>query len=251
MKNSILQNKIVRNIFVLIFWLLIWFLIARIVNQSLILPGPFEVLNVLLSLIKSIDFWIDCLISIYRILLGYLLGIVISLLLVLISCISDTFKTLIAPLIKIIRSTPVASFIILALLWMGKNAVVSLIVMLMVIPIVYENVLNEYYSVDYKLLEMAKAYNFGFIKTLKNIYYPSIKAAFLSALISAMGLGWKSGIAAEVLSLPKRSIGSKLYYSKIYLETSELFAWTIVVIILSSTIEILIKRFLRGYINEN
>lgn len=251
MKDSIFQNKIIKNILILLFWLTIWFLIARIVNQDLILPDPFLVFNTLIKLMATSSFWFNCLTSIYRILIGYLLGVTVSLLLVLLSCISNTFRQLISPIIKIIRSTPVASFIILALLWMSKSSVVSLIVMLMVVPIVYENVLNEYDNVDNKLLEMSKAYAFSFFKTLRNIYYPSILPGFLSALITSMGLGWKSGIAAEVLSLPKISIGSNLYYSKIYLETSELFAWTIVVVVLSSLIEIMIKRLLRGYLNDN
>ena len=89
------------------------------------------------------------------------------------------------------------------------------------------------------------------LKKIIYVYFPSIKPSFLASCLNAMGLSWKSGIATEVLALPKRSMGSQLYYSKIYLETSELFAWTIVVILLSSLIELLIKKLLRGHIDEN
>ena len=251
MKSSIFQNKIIRNAFVLLFWLIIWFLLSKTINQDLIFPGPFQVLNTLLKLIVEKQFWIHCFTSLFRILIGYIFGVIASLLLVLLSCVSETFKSLLSPIIKVIRSSPVASFIILALLWMSKSRVVSFIVMSMVIPIVYESVLNEYYSVDNKLIEMSDAYGFSLYKKIIYIYLPSIKSSFLASCLNAMGLSWKSGIATEVLALPKSSIGSQLYYSKIYLETSELFAWTIVVILLSSLIELLIKKLLRGHIDEN
>ena len=249
--NSIYQNKIVKNILVLLFWILLWYILALLVDQELILPGPVVVSKALMKLIATKDFWLNCLTSIYRIVLGYVMGIIVALILVFISCYADFIKSLISPLIKIIRSSPVASFIILALLWMGKSRVVSLIAMMMVIPIVYENVMNAYYNTDNLLLEMAKAYRFDLYKTIRYIYLPSIKPALLAACLSAMGLAWKSGVASEVLSLPKNAIGSQLYYSKIYLETSNLFAWTIVVIVLSSIIEKLIEMIIKGAKHED
>ena len=65
------------------------------------------------------------------------------------------------------------------------------------------------------------------------IYFPQTKPFFKSAGITGLGLAWKSGIAAEVISMPKLSIGRSLYEAKLYIETPELFAWTLTVIILS------------------
>jgi NitT/TauT family transport system permease protein len=92
---------------------------------------------------------------------------------------------------------------------------------------------------------MAFIYRFGAVKTIKLVYIPSVLSPYAASLATAVGLAWKSGIAAEVLCLPRLAIGTNLYYSKIYLETPSLFAWTIVVIVLSFMLEGLFSRLLR------
>ena len=44
-------------------------------------------------------------------------------------------------------------------------------------------------------------------------------------------------IAAEIIGIPKGSIGENLYNAKIYLETPDLFAWTFVIIAVSVLFE--------------
>lgn len=245
-------NKTIKNIISFIFYMIIWYLIANIINKELILPSPINVFSSILNLIKDKEFYLISLMSLFRILLGYFLGVLFAIILSFLTNFFDFFDSLLSPLLRIIRATPVASFIILALIWMGKNYVPTLISMSMVTPIIWENISREFKSVDKDLLEMAKAYKFNRFQIIKNIYIPSIYPGFLSASLSAMGLAWKSGIAAEVLAQPNRAIGSNLYYSKIYLETSNLFAWTIVVIILSLIIEKIIAYIIeRKIIHEN
>lgn len=244
-------NKAFKNIISFVFYLLIWYLIANRINKELILPSPINVFNSLLNLIKDKEFYLISLMSLFRILLGYFLGVLFAIFLSFLTNFFDFFDSLLSPLLRIIRATPVASFIILALIWMGKNFVPTLISMCMVTPIIWENISREFKSVDKDLLEMAKAYKLNRFRIIKNIYIPSIYPAFLSASLSAMGLAWKSGIAAEVLAQPNRAIGSNLYYSKIYLETSNLFAWTIVVVLLSLIIEKLIAYIIERKITHD
>ena len=124
--------------------------------------------------------------------------------------------------------------------------------MLMVVPVVWENIVAQYQTTDSSLLEMARAYELSAWKKFRYIYVPSAFPGFLAGCMSAMGLAWKSGIAAEVLSQPTSAIGTDLYYAKIYLETPDLFAWTSVVIILSMCIEKIIRKLLfRGKTNES
>ncbi len=112
---------------------------------------------------------------------------------------------------------------------------------------VWGSVCQAIRGVDKSLLEMARMYQFGRMKTLRLVYFPSVSPAWSAASVTAMGLGWKAGIAAEVLCLPKMAIGTNLYYSKIYLETPALFAWTAVIIVLSFILEngfmLLMKRY--------
>ena len=159
---------------------------------------------------------------------------------------SRMLDSLFSPVGTVIRATPVASFIILALVWLKASNVPSFISFLMVTPIVWGALKAAIENTDKSLLEAAKAYRLGFRKTVKMVYLPSVAPQYAAALITALGLAWKSGIAAEVLCHPKVSVGNMLYESKIYLETADLFAWTATVIILSVIMEkcfrVLLKR---------
>ena len=247
MTSIMKSNRLLRNAIVIIFWLSVWQLCAVLAGSELILPQPVTVFKRLLSLIVTGKFWQNTFITIFRIICGYLAGLAIGTLLAILCCMSPLLDSLFSPVVKTVRATPVASFIILALLWMGKNIIPSLMAALMVIPVVWGNIVEQYKAVDVKLIEMAEAYRFTKMKKFGYIYVPSILPAFKAACLTSMGLSWKSGIAAEVLTQPSLAIGSNLYYSKVYLETPELFAWTIVVIILSFLIEKIIRRIITGF----
>lgn len=110
----------------------------------------------------------------------------------------------------------------------------------MVVPIVYTNILQGIHSTDEKLLEMAQVFGISGYKKLMAIYIPAVFPHFMSAISLGLGLCWKAGIAAEVIGKPTGSIGGKLYEAKLYLMTKELFAWTIVIIVISILFEKLV-----------
>ena len=139
-------------------------------------------------------------------------------------------ETLLAPAIRVVRATPVASFIILALLWLGKARVPTFSAALMVTPVVWQAVFAALRNTDKDLLEMARIFGFSRMKSLKLIYIPSVRISWSAACATSMGLAWKSGVAAEVICQVHPTIGEALYSAKIYLETPDLFAWTAVVI---------------------
>ena len=244
--TSILQNKWFKRTVSALFWILIWQITAAKIGKELILPSPLAVFEHLAALVATASFWQNVAATIIRIISGYVIGVFLAAVLAVLTCFNQLADAVISPVIRIIRTTPVASFIILALLWMGKTAVPALITVLMVIPVVWENITAQYRATDRKLLEMGKAYRFSGWKMLRYIYVPSAMPGFLSGCVTSMGLAWKSGIAAEVLAQPSKAIGSNLYYSKLYLETADLFAWTMVVVILSLCIEKAIRMIIEG-----
>ncbi len=239
--NSNKTGNIIKTILAFLFWMLVWELCALWIGKELILPDPLAVLRTLLGLVTTGKFWLSTLLTILRIIAGYLLGLLAGILFSVLTCSSRTADALLSPLIRIVRATPVASFIILALLWMGKNYVPLLMSMLMVLPIVWGNITEAYRNTDEKLIEMGRAYRFKKSRMFLYIYVPSVLPGLKAACMTSVGLAWKSGIAAEVLSQPRFAMGSQLYYSKIYLETSSLFAWTAVVVLLSFLIEKIFK----------
>jgi len=231
------HKKIIGIAVAAIFWIGLWQLAAIKVGKELLLPSPLSVLKSLYSLADKAEFWYSALFSLSRIFFGIVIGISIGTILAVLTKSFWLCDAVFSPFIRIIRATPVASFIILALLWIGKTYVPSFISMLMVIPVLWGNVSTAISETPRDLLEMARAYKLDKLKIIFNIYIPSIKPSFISSCITSMGLAWKAGIAAEVLCLPRKAIGTELYYSKVYLETSDLFAWTIIVIILSFIFE--------------
>ena len=232
-----LLPKILKKAGAVLFWIALWQMAAMLVGQELILPAPLAVLRRLLALSCTGDFWLTAGTSLGRILLGFLLGTAAGTLLAALTCRVSAADAILAPVIRMARATPVASFIILALLWIGKARVPGFISMLMVLPVVWENTVTGIRETDPGLLEMAKSYRFGFWRTLGKVRIPSVLPAWRAGTVTALGLAWKSGVAAEVLCQPRLSLGTEIYYAKVYLETADLFAWTAVVILLSWGLE--------------
>lgn len=226
-------------------WLLLWQLASMAVGLPLLLPSPLAVLLRLGQLCTGADFWFTVASSLLRILLGFLLGVLFGTALAGLCWRFRLIDALARPLLGVLKSTPVASFIILALVWVKTTWLATVISFIMVLPLVYANVREGIDSADRQLLEMAQVFRLSRCKVFRYCYLPAILPFFLSAVSSALGFAWKSGIAAEVLGRPARAIGSQIYDSKIYLETPDLFAWTLVVILLSVLLERLAIRFVR------
>ena len=231
------------------FWLAVWWGIALWVDMELLVPTPLCVIKTLGALAVTVGFWQTAGISLLRIFCGTLSGILLG---TALAVLTDRFRIadcILSPAIRIIRTVPVASFIILVLLWVKTGQVPGVISALIVLPILWENVTAGLKAVDPLLLEMCNAYRLGRLKKLRFLYLPALRPCFSSGVCSAIGLAWKSGVAAEVLCLPKQAIGTQVYFSKIYLETPALFAWTGVVILLSLLLETLVKKLLKGGIH--
>ena len=213
-----------------------------LVGQDILLASPLQILQSLLTFGREPAFYLAAGATLGRIALGFAAGLVTGTLLAILTARSRLAETLLLPVIHGIRATPIASFIILALVWIHSARVPIFIVFLMVLPIVWANLSEGIRQVDRDLLEMVQAFRLPFGRRLRLFYIPSIAPYFMSAAVSGLGLAWKAGISAEVLSTPALSLGGRIYLSKVYLETPDLFALTIVVILLSVMLE---KGFLQ------
>lgn len=219
------------------FWLIVWHLLSVHVNQVLLLPSPLQVWETWCRLMRDPTFWETVGMSIYRICCGFIAALITGTALAVFTARIAVLRTALAPVLYIVRAAPVASFIILTLVWIPRGEVPAFTSFLMVLPIVWVNVEQGIRQTDTRLLEMAAVYKFSFVKKLRRIYLPSVKPYWLSAAANGLGFAWKAGVAAEVLSLPDLSIGRNLYYAKNYLETPEVFAWTATVVLLSLLLE--------------
>lgn len=224
------------------FWLLLWQLASVSVAQQLLLPSPLSVVQTLGGLVVTPEFWSITAQSLLRIGAGFLAGVVVGTATAFVTTRWSSAEVLIAGPLRIIRATPVASFAILALVWIPSGGVPAVIVFAMVTPLVWDTIAAGLRQRDRQLLEMAEVFAFSRWDRLRRVELPGLRPYFVTASTNAMGLAWKSGIAAEVISHPDWAIGSSLAEAKVYLETPTVFAWTVVAV----TLSMLLERALRA-----
>lgn len=215
------------------FWLILWEILALKINSKIILVPPTEVIRRLAELVVTGEFIKSVLFSAGRILLGFALGMTAGCMLAFLSGKVKIIRIVFSPLISAMKSVPVASITILALIWAGSKNLSVIVSVLISTPIVCANMLEGIDTLDPKLKQMAKVFQIPVLKRFTGVYLSQLLPYFRAASRLAIGLCWKSGVAAEVIGIPDGSIGEKLYESKIYLETADLFAWTLAVILLS------------------
>lgn len=216
-----------------VIWLVVWQIIAMNIGSNIIIVSPVDAAKRLFELTGDGAFWKSILFSSGRVMLGFAIGLAAGCVLAVVSAKIKLARTLFSPLITAMKSIPVASFTILALIWIGSKNLSVLISFLICVPTVCANMLEGMDQLDTKLTEMANVFRIPPWRKFVGIYLSQLLPYFRSAARLAIGLCWKSGVAAEVIGIPNGSIGEKLYKSKVYLETADLFAWTITVILLS------------------
>lgn len=234
--NSKTKNLIIK-IGVPIFWVLLWWLGAKVVGSNLVLPSPLKALEGLVKLAGTSELYISISATLLRVFGGVFVSVLLGMILGLIGGLNKIFYEFLDPFVSVIKSLPVVSVIILINLWINSGLVPLAVTFLVCFPITWINIVQGVRSTDPKLLEMAELYNISKSKKIREIYIPSLKPFGISALMSAIGLGWKVTVTAEVLANALPSVGMNLYYSKIYLDTDLLFAWTLVIVICSYIIE--------------
>lgn len=239
MISTTMQNnkKSKIKIWTILFWLLIWQLASMALDRQILLASPLSVGRCLLSLTVTLSFWQSVLFSIERIALGFLCAVVSGMIFSAIAWNIRIVRDILALPVAVLKATPVASFIVLVLIWMPSRNLSVLISFIMAFPIIYTNLLEGFAHLDGKLLEMAKVFRMSYGKKLYYLYFAGLFPYLKSSCAIAIGMCFKAGIAAEIIGIPKESIGEKLYNAKIYLETPELFAWTFVIIVVSVIFE--------------
>lgn len=241
----------IKKLAIIILWLLIWQFISMSVGNNILIVGPIDTFFALINLVRTKVFWTSILNTMLKTIGGFLLASLISIFAAFLSYYFKIIQELLDPFISLIKAIPVASYVILVLIWIRGSSYLSFVIaFLVVFPVSYINILNGLINTDKKLLELAKIFHVSFFKKLKYVYIPAIKPFLLSSFETTIGMSWKSGIAAELIGQPQNTIGYYLYQSKVFLDTADLFAWTFVIVILSYVFEkictLLIKRYFKA-----
>lgn len=243
--------KFIKAALVAAFWMLVWHVISVIVAREILVPSPARTAEAFLILAKTQKFWNGVFHSIVRIIIGFIMAMAAGTLGAILSYRFKFFEFVFSPLLSLVRTIPVASFIILALVWIKSDVLPLFISFFTVTPIIWDTVLAGIRSTKKAALEAASVDGAGKWEQLLYIIIPGLAPSFFSAAVTGLGFAWKSGVAAEVICRPSFSLGSMLQDAKMYIESPELFALTATVIILSLIIEKLLKYIYKKWCEKH
>jgi NitT/TauT family transport system permease protein len=242
-----MRSKLFRIALPLSFWLFLWWLGAELVDNTFLLPNIDDTVLALIELIIQPNFYLVVILTTIRVILGFLIGCVIGFVLAVVCNKFSFIEALVAPMITVIKATPVASFIVLLWVMLSGDALSVFIGVLMVMPIIWQNTIDAYSSIDKNLIEVAEIFEFSNKKKFALLIYPTLKSFLYPAIITSAGLAWKAEIAAEIIAYTKKSIGQGINDAKYNMDTPAVFAWTILIITFSIILEIATKKLLRRF----
>lgn len=247
MQNNSEKSNLIKKTVAVALWVTVWFIIAFFTNNKLLVPTPLDALKALAGMMGTAGFYKSVAGSLIRIIMGFATGVIIGTAIAVIAYRYEDFKIFIAPVIGLMKTIPVAAFVVILLIWYGPSNLAFIICMLIVLPGIYYNVNEGLTSTDGDLIEMAKVNGMPIKNMVNYIYRPSVEPYFMSALKNALGMCWKAGVAAEVIGMTDWSLGGKLYESKIYFDTAGVFAIAAVIVVLSVICEKVVMKGAKMY----
>ena len=227
----------VLHITIILFWLLIWEAAAYLVGASILLVSPRVTFLRLIEMAGTISFWSSILMSMQRIMLGFFIALSIGVVLASASAKWKIIYQFFLPLINVMNAIPIASFVIIALLALSSRNLPVFVAFVTVMPIIFHNTYKGILSADEKMLEMAAVFRVSWWKKAYYIYFKTTAPFVISAASVGIGFAWKSGIAAELIGIVHGTIGANLHQARVFLQTADVFAWTITIVLLSYVME--------------
>lgn len=238
MKTSVKKTAIIIGLIVL------WQFLSYVIKNNILFVGPVEVAKRLIEMSVQEIFWKSVLGSLFRILVGFWIAFLLGYLCAFISGRFSLFEDIMWPLVSVFKSVPVASVVVLFLIWFGAKWLSVYVSFMVVFPNVYINLMEAVKKADAKMLDMAKEYRLTYFRTWRYIIGESAMPLLIGAVRLSVGMSFKSGVAAEIIGLPEHSIGEQLYMSKIYIDTAGVLSWTLVVVLLCYICEKVIIAFI-------
>ena len=243
MKTFISQTKYLPAV---VFWLALWHFASLAIAHDIILVSPIAAIVRLFQLSATLQFWASIGTSLARIVLGFVFSLILGVLIAGLTAKYNWLYTLFLPAVSAIKAVPVASFTILAILWIGTANLSVFIAFVTVFPIAFFNTYSGVKNTDTKLLEMSRIFCVPLRRVVLKIYVPAVLPHVISAAASGLGFAFKAGIAAEIIGLARGTIGFSLHTARVFLQTADVLAWTIAIVLLSFVIEKIFAAGLKG-----
>ncbi|NFN19305.1 ABC transporter permease subunit [Clostridium botulinum] len=226
-----------------LFFLTVWQVLAVVINNDIYLPNIQQVITEMIKIISRRDFNLILLSSVYRSVLCYILAIILAIVLGVLTFMYPFFRFLLAPINSFAKTIPTMVLVVLVLVWFNKDNAPFIVGFAITFPILYEGIVGSLNNIDEKLIDMMNIYEISLIDKIKKIYGPVIKFHLASIFVSTFSLAFKVVIAGEVHGQPKYGIGSAIQLEKVNFNTSGIFAWIVIIVILSLAFEFINNLF--------
>lgn len=213
--------------------LIIWEIIARIINHPELFPSVIQLLQTLFLQLISVSFYQSVGVTVLRGLTGITISVLAAIVFAFLFARNKWLYELFRPVLAIMRSIPVISFILLALIFLHVETIPLIIAFLVMFPLLTENLTKGMLNFRPGFNALSQAFLIKGRNRLFHIYYPQLKPFVFSGLASAMGFGWRAIIMGEVLAQSSFGIGSEMKRAQTFIDVPELLTWTMVAIIIS------------------
>lgn len=239
------KSEILKKTGAVLFALLLWQIAAMRIKMNILLVTPGAVLKRLCTIWTEAEFLPSVWFSFYHIAGGFLLALLLAVLFAFLAKRFPLTETLLWPFVVSVKAVPVASIVVLALVWLSARNLSVLISFLVVFPVIYQNLLTGLKNEDKEMEEMCRVYRMSPKNRLLYVTVPRLKPYLYTACSLTCPMAWKAGVAAEIIGTPAGSVGKQIYLAKISLDTDDMFAWTLVIVIISVVAEKLFLKLLR------
>ncbi len=244
MKESTWKNKL-EIILGAVILLVIWQVIATKINNDIYIPKLQEVYTSFLEIIREKDFLLTVFWSFYRTIISFGVALILAIIIGVLSSMYPFLNNLLKPLNSIGKTIPTLVLVVLALIWFDKNSAPFVVGIAIVFPILYDGIVNTLTKKDKNLEEMMLIYEVPIGEKIKRVYIPNIIFYILRIFVPTISLAFKVVIAGEVHGQPKYGIGAAVQLEKMNFNTPGIFAWIIIIAIISLLFELL-NRILTG-----
>lgn len=225
--------------------LIIWEITALRINNDIYLPTLGQVLISIKEIVFTDRFLIDIISTVGRCIISFIMALGVAFILGIISYSKNWFKNFLTPITALASSIPNMVLIVLTLIWFNKESAPYIVVFIMVFPVLYDSILGSMNNIDKGILEMADLYKIGTKNKILKIYLPAIKFSLISILSSTISLGFKIVIAGEVYGQPLYGIGAMIQAEKVNFNTTAIFAWIIIIVLISLLLNQIEKLLVR------
>ena len=216
-----------------ILFIVLWECTAILINNDIYLPKVECILEETINLIKDKNFYMYVSSSFARTVMSYLCALILSVVFGILSFVYPFFRYLINPMNSFIKTIPTLVLVVLALVWFDKDKAPFIVGFAIIFPVLYEGIQNSLSKIDGRIMEMARIYEVSMFDKLNKIYIPTIKFYIMNIFVSTFSLTFKVVIAGEVHGQPKFGIGSQIQLEKVNFNTTGIFAWIVIIILIS------------------